>query len=414
MAAASPTPRHRDPHLKWRDVTPSEPCPKCGRGDWCSVSDDGTWLICRRHDDASGQERTDAAGQAYWLYRLKESPYPAIWPEPQFDQGHGQGRRAEADTLHRVYSALLDRLELAEAHAAALRDRGLKEERFPAADLKALGFRTLGARGRAGAVRALVEVGLEAELPRVPGFVVKEWKGRRYWTMAGPCGLLYPIRDAAGRIVALQVRPDQVRAGGGKYLFVSSRKQGGVGPGAPVHAALCEQRGDTLRVTEGALKATVATLLSGLATLGLPGVGTSRRLDALLQELKPRVVRVAFDADARTNRRVAHALQTLVKHLLRRGLTVELETWPAGDAKGIDDLLAKGVQPRVLTGDEVRPEVEVIVAAANEADPPPTSEAVAQADALPAIVVNDRQMRDVTSNALEALRRANEPVPHLF
>jgi hypothetical protein len=67
MATAPRTGGSRDPNLAWRDVTPSQPCPKCGRGDWCSTSDDGTWLVCRRHDDGSGEERTDAAGQTYWV-----------------------------------------------------------------------------------------------------------------------------------------------------------------------------------------------------------------------------------------------------------------------------------------------------------------------------------------------------------
>ena len=66
---------------------------------------------------------------------------------------------------------------------------------------------------------------------------------------------------------------------GGKYLYVSSAKHGGPGPGAPAHLPYGSTAPAAIvRVTEGALKADVAQALSGLPTSGLPGVCDTRDL----------------------------------------------------------------------------------------------------------------------------------------
>jgi putative DNA primase/helicase len=60
-----------------------------------------------------------------------------------------------------------------------------------------------------------------------------------------------------------------------------------------------------------------------------------------------------------------------------KGFTVELELWKAEDGKGIDDLLAAGKQPGVLTGDEaVDGAVREIVAEADKTDATPAGPSV--------------------------------------
>lgn len=48
----------------WVRVTPDEPCPVCGRGDWCLTNADGTAAICPR------TESPKRCGDAGWLHRL--------------------------------------------------------------------------------------------------------------------------------------------------------------------------------------------------------------------------------------------------------------------------------------------------------------------------------------------------------
>ncbi len=64
------------PHARaWCNVTRREPCPACGKPDWCSVSSDGVWCCCRR-ESSGGTRRTDKSGMEYFLHRLKPGDGP--------------------------------------------------------------------------------------------------------------------------------------------------------------------------------------------------------------------------------------------------------------------------------------------------------------------------------------------------
>jgi P4 family phage/plasmid primase-like protien len=338
---------------RWRDASPRHPCPVCDHTSWCRISEDESVALCRHKDN--GEPRTDKNGAVYYVHRLRESTNGERWQEPIFTT---PGPRAEPATLDLVYKVLLARLRLSDTHRQALADRGLK------ADPIEMGYRTLPDRGRAAVVYELVRAGLEKHLPGVPGFYVGERKGRRYWTVGGPQGLLIPVRDLEGQIVALLVRRDKVEPKQGKYCYLSSRrhKKGwpGPSPGAPIHVPQGHRGEGPVRVTEGALKSDLATDLSGTLTIGLPGVNSWQRAAAILHRLRATVVRVAFDADAREKVQVADPLVMLVRLLRGRGFDVELETWDEDDGKGIDDLWKAGREPCVHRGDEALAEAERI------------------------------------------------------
>ena len=127
---------------------------------------------------------------------------------------------------------------------------------------------------------------------------------------------------------------------------MSSSKHGGPSPGAPVHVPLHDgSTGGTVRLSEGELKADVATTLSGLLTVSVPGVAMWRRALPVLQALRPQRVLLAFDADWRSNAHVAHALGQTAFALAKSGYEVQVETWEPVLAKGIDDLLLTGHVP---------------------------------------------------------------------
>lgn len=342
---------------EWEDVTREIPCHSCRKADWCRRTTDGAFAICHRHNDGTAEERRDTNGQLYYLYRLRESPRGERWPEPRFSLADGNGELAGVDVRSQVYTALLSHLNLSAEHRDNLALRGFR------GDPHAAGFRTFD-RQRVYAARELVRQGLEHHLPRVPGFYVKEKNGARYWCVRGPAGLLVPVRDTEGKIQALLVRADDP-GDGGKYVYLSSKKLGGAGPGSPVHVPLFTGDKTTVRVTEGALKADVATSISGVLTIGLPGVANWRRAAALLRKLGAMTVRVAFDADARRNSNVADSQLALVKALRAAQFQVQLETWDQVHGKGIDDLLAKGHTPHLHSGDEAVAVAEAIAAAAH-------------------------------------------------
>ena len=63
-----------------------------------------------------------------------------------------------------------------------------------------------------------------------------------------------------------------------------------------------------------------------------------------------KTVRLAFDADARTNPVVARALLAFALAAVAEGLAIELERWPA-EHKGVDDAVAAGAALEVLAGE---------------------------------------------------------------
>jgi hypothetical protein len=214
-------------------------------------------------------------------------------------------------------------------------------------------YGSLPQSGRARLVAGLAER-FGDRLAGVPGIVVREGNAGRYRTLAGPAGLLLPVRDRTGRVVALKVRRDAGEDPSRRYCYVSSADQGGAGSGSPVHVPLgtpvaCE----AVRLVEGELKADLCWAFTGLATLSVPGATNWRPILPELEALGAKTVRLAFDADARENRNVARALDACAAALAEAGLILELERWELADGKGLDDLLASGKQPEVLAGDGV-------------------------------------------------------------
>ncbi|MGE4104031.1 MAG: DUF3854 domain-containing protein [Pirellulales bacterium] len=266
--------------------------------------------------------------------------------------------RADADLLDRAYRLLLNSAVLDDRHRDDLRRRGLTD-----AMIAELGYRTLPAKCR-GPIASSLQRTLAEAFATIPGFVITA-KGP---SIAAPAGLLVPCRDSEGRIVAIKVRRDQAGESG-KYIYLSSTKHGGPGPGAPAHVPLGSKKSDLLRVTEGELKADIATKLSGVTTISVPGVGNWRACEPVLKALGVKTVRLAFDADAVEKRAVASALLQCAQALIDDGLDVELERWDPALGKGIDDLLTGKNEPEVLTGLKAQLAIKQIAKAAG-VEPP--------------------------------------------
>src|SRR5215510_12809651 len=130
----------------WHHVSHREPCLICGKPDWCAVSADGVWTLCRRINTGAGICKTDKSGTEYWLYQLDRHSTdrkPALELPSQTLPG-----RAEPAVLDQVYRALLTALSLSPTHWQALRQRGL-----PDGEILRRGYRTMPRDGRAALVR---------------------------------------------------------------------------------------------------------------------------------------------------------------------------------------------------------------------------------------------------------------------
>jgi hypothetical protein len=323
----------------WRDVSARVPCVGCGRHDWCQVSDDGEVYAC--HREPSNAPRVNAAGEV-WLHFTGSGPRiprprPELPPPPPC---------ADDATRDRVYRALLGVLDISDDHRAGLVARGLTTEQVERG-----GYATMPAPSERPAVLRRLRAALDGDIPvDVPGIHAGK--------LLGAVGLAIPVRDHEGQVVAIKVRADSAEHG--KYLWLSSVRQKGPGPGAPCHVPAWRRSREVVRVTEGPLKADVATRLGQVLTVGVPGVTAVRSAVPALRALGARLVVLAWDSDARTNAHVGRSLARAVEVFREEGFAVAVETW-APEHKGLDDALAAGAVIVRHEGDDVDGVVREIV-----------------------------------------------------
>lgn len=319
----------------WRNVSSRVRCPICGHDSWCSIRSDGALVACRR--DSHGIARTDRSGVDYWIHALDSQTSASN----SFDAGPEAQtftERVDDETLDSAHRILLAELTLAATHRTALEARGL-----PPDEIRTREYRSLPLEGRSALARKLVDRLGETAARGVPGVYVREDGGRTWWTFGGSPGLLIPVRDIAGRIVALKVRRDEA-GDGPRYTYVSGATHGGARAALAVHVPLLPAAvsRDIVRVTEGELKADVAFVLSELPTVSLPGVGSWRAAVPALQALAATGVILSFDVDHSAKPEVGEALAFLVHDCDRAGLRVAIERWDVRCGKGIDDVLCAG------------------------------------------------------------------------
>ncbi len=330
---------------KWIPVSEQSSCAYCGKTDWCSVAADGGAAICRRTNTGVAETRQDKSGQDYFLYRLKarDITMQQAPKRPLYSLG-------DVTLRHGAYSALLDNLELSPAHYESLLRRGLSD-----ADIHKNGYRTLPKNNREKiAAKALKAIG--RNLLGVPGFHAKN---KSEISIAGRPGLLVPVRNQTGQIVAMKVRADTDEKGR-RYTYLSSKSHQGPGAPALVHFPLHTGPVDTILITEGELKADVTTALFGQLCISIPGVGTWRQALQAIEFLKPKRVIICFDMDHTTNSYVARALGLLSAHLLKQPMQVQIALWDP-KFKGIDDALVNAAPIQFLDEPELKAHVDGIV-----------------------------------------------------
>ena len=309
---------------KWARVNRRNPCPVCGKPDWCVLSQDGKAAICARIES----DKPAGSKGAGWIHAL-DNARPLPPSKPRLDAK--QNPKAAPGILDIAYRALLSELILSETHRESLQRRGLTY-----AQIANLGYRTLSTNGRRELVTRLQANSIR--LAGVPGFYLEAGP----WQLAGPVGIAIPVRDTKQRVIGLQVRCDN--AEGGRYKWLSSRGfNAGCSPGTPVHVAGTVSVNGEVWITEGPLKAAIAALKLGRLVLAVAGVGNWPGVIPIIRELKPKRAIIAFDMDKTSNHTVKLHSEALMTCLIRRGIRTFEADWDS-HFKGLDDL---------LTGDEL-------------------------------------------------------------
>jgi len=249
---------------------------------------------------------------------------------------------------HRVYSQLAGLLGLEPKHHADLTRRGLSDD-----EIKNRGYWSVAGSSALKLMKAFPDRKEIGE--KVPGV----FAGGSLVINASNA-LMIPVRNAASEIVGIQYRPDQQKPKSAKYLWLSSKNHG-LSASAVCHHAINPVGGSVnpkvIRLTEGPLKADIATSLSGIRTLAIAGTGSWKVGVESIKSLSPEFVWLAFDSDAFTNPGVARAVVDIYDALLEAGMLVQMEVWPEPH-KGIDDALAAGVEVEVLDIEATKKKVD--------------------------------------------------------
>lgn len=335
---------------KWHGCKVSRLCVICGAKHKCAYSDDGVWSKCRYNLSEPGALLgSDQIGD-YALYahdggRGRDPAHRPQRPEPV------EPPRADAAFCDEVYSFVLGLLKLLPHHDQNLIGRGLSH-----AQIERGLFRSLP-RGQRKAVCLAVREKFGDRALEVPGFYKNE-QGRLM--LGGDEGLVVPVRDVHGHVVALKPRREVVDDDGPKYRIISSSSHGGPSPGSPVHVPFFEGSRDRVRVTEGELKAEVLTALTGVLTISIPGATSLGGVLDALTVLGAKTVVAAWDAD-KAERRIDTETGKLKTNWVARGfergchlfadagLALEVEDWPFERGKGLDDVWQAGRSGEVTT-----------------------------------------------------------------
>ena len=318
-------------------------CPVTGAKNRFSITHDQNAIIVygtHTHTNSDWHYVGPSSNGGELYVRKRERTHPTRMRDREVIQYHEEERppRAPPEILHLVYDTLFFLCGLSSNHKrhVTLRKLPVETNKLQLASLT---------DGRGGGRWKLVDQLIEytnlplEELLGVPGLALNK-KG--FLTLSGAAGMLMPLYDHEGRIVAVQIRRDQ-DLGKGRYRFLSAKK--GARSGAPV--GVMPRQGPfsgRVGITEGFFKAVcVESILSPEdATLYLPGAGLVRQTIERCKQMGAKKAELFFDSDMFINPSVFASVSSLARALLTEGIEVIVWSWDRKKGKGIDDLFANG------------------------------------------------------------------------
>lgn len=246
---------------------------------------------------------------------------------------------------NQTYEMMLSMLSLTDKHIDELIQRGLSLEQ-----IKKNGYKSTPVFGFEQMTRNLAEKG--CVIAGVPGFYEKR---QGIWSInfKSCCsGILIPYRTVSGLIQAFQIRLDRPfvdeKGRKTKYIWLSSvDEEKGTSSKSPAHFVgnPCDEQ--AVFVTEGALKADIASALSGRTFIAVAGTGCIDSLKEPFEIIKRNGInRVyeALDMDKTENENVKRAAVKLMDLIRRFGFKTKMTKWKwdqnnPQENKGIDDML---------------------------------------------------------------------------
>lgn len=246
---------------------------------------------------------------------------------------------------NQTYEMLLSMLTLTDKHIDDLIARGLTLQQ-----IEKNGYRSTPAFGFERLAQTLQDKG--CTIAGVPGFYEKS-EGIWSINFKSCCsGILVPYRTLSGMIQAFQIRLDRPfvdeKGRKTKYIWLSSvDEEKGVSSKSPAHFVgnPCDE--DAVFVTEGALKADIASALSGRTFIAVAGTGCIDSLKEPFEVMKRNGITKVYeclDMDKCVNVNVSKAATKLTDMISKFGFQTKSMKWKWDKSmpdynKGIDDML---------------------------------------------------------------------------
>jgi len=315
-------------NLEWRTATKKRPCYICGKPDWCSRNRSGDVAICRRPKGSSKTTKIDSSGAEYSVHRKEGTKTTGNYTHNKKPE-YKSPRKAEDWILNLVYRNFLDGLALDGRALTQMHQRGLMPDDINAGLYKYLPeFLKKNNYNITLLLQKLENIfGIETLL-QVPGFYLNTNKRISLTTHDQ---ILIPVRNQHNQIISLKCRlPYDSETGIPKYTYFTSSKHNGPSSGAYVHFPVFgkwNKSHQNLIITEGELKADLASIYFDDPCISIPGVSSWRRSIPEIDRIKPEKVVIAFDMDKSTNPNVDFHHNNFCQELQDRSIKFGVLEW---------------------------------------------------------------------------------------
>lgn len=387
----------------FKNVSKSNPCPICGKPDWCSllspdeVAYPGQELaICRRIQ--ASEIISPVNGRTYYFIKdlsddsalytdvernhSNENAPPLVPNKPQHIAKKDEPKilPLSNEELHPIYSDFLSLLSLSEKHKRKLMEEEWTKDMILKSKIKSLHFRYKENRETGRFSDQEIRKSITSELLKkhhsllgVPGFY-QDTDDR--WTFTGRAGMIIPAFDKNNNIYRLRIRLDKPELDDkgkeiSKYKNFSSRYEisqdyivqnaykNGCRSGSPISIYFNPNKDSSsiCYITEGEKKGFVVNHFFKCIVISLPGVQFYKRLMEkdhngisildFLQNIGCSHIVTGYDADKCIKPEVLKAEKQLCEMLKENDFKTDIANWNIGFGKGMDDILLNGVYPRL-------------------------------------------------------------------
>lgn len=396
----------RDEMSNFRNVSASEPCPICGKPDWCSIqyveggeklyycrrvlcgdnvvsnTNGNTYIFIKQAKDGSclyKDEQAYLASREQWLQDNRGTKHPRNIKKNTVVNTSEPIKQEENiiplenELLDKIYRSFLKKLYLRKEHVRYFTHQGWNKTLILRSMVRTMPPPMEISYTDISREKVTSELLKEfGSLKGVPGFYEK---GNGVWTFAGAQGILLPLFDHQNNLYRLRIRLDhpEIDENGkkkNKYNNFSSFREiitsGQIvknayhnGCRAGSHIGLYEtpDKDDytVCYITEGEKKAIFANYVLRHPIISIPGVnsfnkvletfGTNYNVLDYLSAKGCRIFVIAYDSDKYVNEAVLLYEKKLAELLISGGFQIALAYWNPGFGKGLDDILTMNVRP---------------------------------------------------------------------